>query len=162
MKAGLNLACKRYEDCYCQDWIYRSHQLTTCQLAEADIASQARTTAGTLGQTLQTGVTTAGTQFNRFVEGDSTHASSSSAPLSGRREPERKDFWESFGAAPAGPPKEKQDFWDEFASAGETRVSSTMERKKPSGIGTSAMKKSSGAGGMGGASAKKDDEWGEW
>jgi ADP-ribosylation factor GTPase-activating protein 1 len=37
-----------------------------------------------------------------------------------------------------------------------------MERKKPSGIGTSAMKKSGGAGGTGGASAKKDDEWGEW
>jgi ADP-ribosylation factor GTPase-activating protein 1 len=34
-----------------------------------------------------------------------------------------------------------------------------MERKKPSGIGTSAVKKSGGAGGKGG---KKDDEWGEW
>lgn len=135
------------------------------QLAEADIASQARTTAGTLGQTLQTGVTTAGTQFNRFVEGGGdSSASYSAVPTSGRREPERKDFWESFGAAPTGPSKDKQDFWDEFASAGEARVSSTMDRKKPSGIGTSAVKKSGGAGGSmgGGAGAKKDDEWGEW
>lgn len=36
-----------------------------------------------------------------------------------------------------------------------------MERKKPSGIGTSAMKKSGGSGSMSG-SAKKDDEWDKW
>ena len=139
------------------------------QLAEADLATQARTTAGTLGQTLQSGVANANTQFSRFVEGgDSAHPSSSSrAPLSGQREPERKDFWESFGAAPAGPAKDKQDFWDEFGSAGETRAgggggAGGMAGKKPSGIGTSAMKKGSAGGGMGGGGAKKDDEWGEW
>jgi ADP-ribosylation factor GTPase-activating protein 1 len=99
----------------------------------------------------------AGTQFNRFVEGDS----STQPATSGRRnaEPERKDFWESFGAAPKGPAQDKQDFWDEFSSAGETRTGGGMERKKPSGIGTTAVKKSGGAGGKGG---KKDDEWGEW
>ncbi|KAJ4363532.1 Zn finger-containing GTPase- Activating Protein for ARF [Neocucurbitaria cava] len=130
------------------------------KLAEADIASQARTTAGTLGQTLQSGVTNAGTTFNRFVEGESTSSSSSA------RQPERKDFWESFGEPPKGPPKEKQDFWDEFASAGETRVNATsggggssQQRSKPSGIGTSAMKKNTG--GAGGSAGKKD-EWGDW
>ncbi|KAI4702984.1 hypothetical protein J4E81_001857 [Alternaria sp. BMP 2799] len=140
------------------------------KLAEADLATQARTTAGTLGQTLQSGVANANTQFTRFVEGgDSAHPSSSSssssrAPLSGQREPERKDFWESFGAAPAGPAKDKQDFWDEFGSAGEARAGAAggMAGKKPSGIGTSAMKKGGGGGGMGGGGAKKDDEWGEW
>ena len=106
---------------------------------------------------MQSGVANANTQFNRFVEGDS----STHPPTSGRRnaEPERKDFWESFGAAPKGPAKGKQDFWDEFAGAGASAPAG-MERKKPSGIGTSAVKKSGGgAGGMGG---KKDDEWGEW
>ncbi|EMD63576.1 hypothetical protein COCSADRAFT_118620 [Bipolaris sorokiniana ND90Pr] len=127
------------------------------KLAEADLAAQARSTAGTLGQTLQSGVATANTQFTRFVEGDD----SSSTARRGAPEPERKDFWESFGAAPKGPAKEKQDFWDEFASAGEARTSTTMEKKKPSGIGTSAMKKSGGSGSMGG-SAKKDDEWDKW
>ncbi|KAH7558853.1 hypothetical protein BM1_04990 [Bipolaris maydis] len=126
-------------------------------LAEADLAAQARSTAGTLGQTLQSGVATANTQFTRFVEGDD----SSSTARRGAPEPERKDFWESFGAAPKGPAKDKQDFWDEFASAGEARTSTTMEKKKPSGIGTSAMKKSGGSGSMGG-SAKKDDEWDKW
>lgn len=125
------------------------------------MATQAQRTAGTLGQTLQSGVANAGTTFNRFVEGDSSHASSSNT---GRRavEPEKKDFWDSFGDAPKGPAKDKQDFWDEFASAGETKVSSMQERKKPSGIGTSAVKKS-GGGGAGSASVKKEDgEWGEW
>jgi ADP-ribosylation factor GTPase-activating protein 1 len=37
-----------------------------------------------------------------------------------------------------------------------------MERKKPSGIGTSAMKKGGAGSGMGGGGAKKDDDWGEW
>ncbi|KAF2819442.1 ArfGap-domain-containing protein [Ophiobolus disseminans] len=124
------------------------------KLAEADLATQAQRTAGTLGQTLQSGVANAGTTFNRFVEGGDSQASSS------RREPEKKDFWDSFGDAPKGPAKDKQDFWDEFASAGETRVGTQMDKKRPSGIGTSAVKKSGGAGGGGGK--KEDGEWGEW
>ncbi len=121
------------------------------QLAEADLASQARNTAGTLGQTITSSASNAGTAFNRFVEGDS-----GASNTRGAAEPERKDFWESFGEAPTGPAKDKQDFWDEFSSAGETRMNAT-QAKKPSGIGTSAMKKTSGGGG-----AKKDDGWGEW
>lgn len=110
-----------------------------------------------MGQTLQSGVASANQQFTRFVEGDD----SSSAQRRGGPEPERKDFWESFGAAPKGPAKDKQDFWDEFASAGEARTNATMEKKKPSGIGTSVVKKSGGSGSMSGA-VKKDDEWSEW
>ncbi|CAA9963219.1 ADP-ribosylation factor GTPase-activating protein [Pyrenophora teres f. maculata] len=140
-----------------EDWVKPG----MAKLAEADIAAQARTTAGTLGQTLQSGVATANTQFTRFVEGDNT-ASSSARRGTASAEPERKDFWESFGAAPKGPAKDKQDFWDEFSTAGEARASGGMERKKPSGIGTSAVKKgSAGGSGMGGG-GKKDDEWGEW
>jgi ADP-ribosylation factor GTPase-activating protein 1 len=121
------------------------------QLAEADLATQAQRTAGTLGQTLQSGVANAGSTFNRFVEGDSHNSSSST------REPAKKDFWDSFGDAPKGPAKEKQDFWDEFSSVGEQRMNSVQEKKKPSGIGTSAVKKSGG-----GAGKKEDGEWGEW
>lgn len=155
MRAGSSPVWQRYADEYGHLWIATTN---IPQLAEADIASQARNTAGTLGQTLQSGVANANTQFSRFVEGDE---SSSSTGRRGAAEPERRDFWESFGAAPKGPAKDKQDFWDEFATAGETRASATMERKKPSGIGTSAMKKGGVGGGMGGG-AKKDDEWGEW
>lgn len=128
------------------------------KLAEADIASQARNTAGTIGATLQTGVVNAGTTFNRFVEGEST---TSNARRGGPAvEPEHKDFWESFGAPAKGPSKDKQDFWDEFSTAGETRVNANQARQKPSGIGTTAMKK----GGSGGAASgkKEDDAWGEW
>lgn len=37
-------------------------------------------------------------------------------------------------------------------------MNTVEQKKKPSGIGTSAMKK----GGASGPAAKKDDEWGEW
>ncbi|KAF2187504.1 ArfGap-domain-containing protein [Zopfia rhizophila CBS 207.26] len=139
------------------------------KLAEADLASQARNTAATLGQGIQSGAGVAGNAFSRFVEGDEH------SPYKRNVEPEKKDFWDSFGAAPKGPsedkkdfwdefgaaPKgpsqEKHDFWDEFASAGEarsqTKAGGLGATKKPSGIGTSAMKKS----------GKKDDEgWGDW
>lgn len=123
--------------------------MTTSQLAEADLASQARNTAGVVGQGLQSGATAAGTTFNRFVEG-------SDSPSYRRvgAEPEKKDFWDSFGAPPKGPAEDKKDFWDEFASAGETRTQTVgTAGKKPSGLGTSAMKKP----------AKKDEDgWGDW
>lgn len=87
------------------------------------------------------------------MEGDG----SSSNPNSRAVQPEKKDFWDSFGDAPKGPANDKKDFWDEFSSVGEQRMNTAEQKKKPSGIGTSAMKK----GGAGGP-AKKDDEWGEW
>ncbi|KAH8724230.1 hypothetical protein GQ44DRAFT_618675 [Phaeosphaeriaceae sp. PMI808] len=140
------------------------------KLAEADLASQAQRTAGTLGTTLQSGVASAGTTFNRFVEGgDSTAAAASSSAATARRaaaEPEKKDFWDSFGDAPKGPAKDKQDFWDEFASVGEARGAQGGPRKT-SGIGTSAVKRGTGTGtgtgaGTGAGKKKEDGEWGEW
>ncbi|KAL5379553.1 hypothetical protein DPSP01_008430 [Paraphaeosphaeria sporulosa] len=116
------------------------------KLAEADLASQARQTVGVVGQGLQTGVATAGTTFNRFVEGSDGPASSSRS----RAEPEKKDFWDSFGAPPAGPAADKKDFWDEFSNVGGQAAAGA---KKPSGIGTSAMKK---------PATKKEEEWGDW
>ncbi|ORX89203.1 hypothetical protein BCR34DRAFT_581873 [Clohesyomyces aquaticus] len=124
------------------------------KLAEADLASQAAKTAAQLGQGLQSSTAAAGGALARFVEGDEH------GPAAGGRravEPEKKDFWDSFGAPPAGPSKDKEDFWDEFGAAGEARQQSKAgglgAQKKPSGIGTSAVKKSA---------EKKDDAWGDW
>ena len=75
---------------------------------------------------------------------------------------DKQDFWDEFGAPPKGPSKDKQDFWDEFGGAASERgglmsggLGGAGASKKPSGIGTSAMKKSGGGG-------KKDEDWGEW
>jgi ADP-ribosylation factor GTPase-activating protein 1 len=121
--------------------------LTTIQLAETDLAAQARLTAASLGQTVGQTVTavsgTATETFNRFVEGeDGSH---------GGPAPEKKDFWESFGAPPKGPAPEKKDFWDSFSDAGAARAEATS-------LGTSAMKSK----GSGGGPTKKDEDWGEW
>ncbi|KAH6625664.1 ADP-ribosylation factor GTPase-activating protein 1 [Boeremia exigua] len=126
------------------------------KLAEADIASQAQKTAGLMGQTIQASAANAGTAFNRFVEGESSGNTRRGV------QPAKKDFWDDFGAAPKGPSSDKQDFWDEFASAGEAGSNATSglgQKPKPSGIGTSAMKKGSGSGPTGG---KKDDKWEDW
>jgi ADP-ribosylation factor GTPase-activating protein 1 len=109
-----------------------------------------------MGQTIQSSAAQANTVFNRFVEGESSSNTRRGV------EPAKKDFWDDFGAAPKGPSKDKQDFWDEFASAGETRTNASSgltQKPKPSGIGTSAMKKSSASGP---AAGKKDDKWEDW
>lgn len=122
-----------------------------------------------MGQNIQSGATAAGGAINRFVEGDDhSHPSSSRNVDPERRDfwdsfgaapkgpsADKKDFWDEFGAAPTGPSKDKQDFWDEFASAGDSKTKNigTGAAKKPSGIGTAAVKKT----------GKKEEEgWGDW
>ena len=102
------------------------------QIAASDLAAQARAAALQAGQGIQSGAKGAAESLNKFVEGQENPAAG------GRRnaEPERKDFWDSFGA-----PAE--------------------ETSKPSGLGTSAIKKSSG-GGPTTASKGKDDGWDDW
>ncbi|WPH02767.1 ADP-ribosylation factor GTPase-activating protein GCS1 [Acrodontium crateriforme] len=130
-------------------------------IQDGEFAAQARARALQLGSTVQAGVQqgTRGLndQFSKFVDPD--HIPGSNAPTSGRRgpraEPEKKDFWDSFGQDPAGPSKDKKDFWDSFAAAGD----SVQAKAKPSSIGTAAMKPSAGSA----ATGKKDDgEWGDW
>ena len=141
------------------------------QLAEADLAAQARQTAATLGQGIQQGTSAAATSLSRFVEGsaDDHDPNQSSANRSrSTTAPEKKDFWDSFGQPPTGPAPDKRDFWDEFSSAGEVRAAGAgvgvgAARSKPAGIGTAAMKKGgAGAGAGGQAPAGKEDEWGDW
>ncbi|KAI4101974.1 MAG: hypothetical protein L6R37_004690 [Teloschistes peruensis] len=109
------------------------------KLQEADLATQARLTAAQVAHTVQTSSKTAAEHFNRFVEDSSTpssypnpHSSSSASPLShsqsqstktNKQEPERKDFWDSFGGS--GP------------ADGGGRVSPA----KGNAIGTAAMRK---------------------
>lgn len=94
------------------------------------------------------GTKSAAENFNRFVEGDERGPSRTGKGPA----PEKKDFWDSFGDAPAGPSNDKKDFWDDFAAAGEV----AQTKAKPTSIGTSAMKK------PGGGTQKSDDAWGDW
>ncbi|KAF2477469.1 ArfGap-domain-containing protein [Lindgomyces ingoldianus] len=147
------------------------------KLAEADLAAQARNTAATLGQGIQSTTTGAATALTRFVEGDEHSPNNPKPHPNAKRsvEPEKKDFWDSFGAPPdgpaadkkdfwddfgappKGPSKDKQDFWDEFSGVGGGSQGKGSlgvgGQKKPSGIGTSAVKKSG---------EKKDESWGDW
>ena len=123
------------------------------QLQEADLATQARITAASVGQTLQTGTRSAAENLNRFIdEGgrgarapradgrDGVIGASSGAKREGGGiEPERKDFWDSFG-----------DPTPKTSSGG----------SGGSAIGTAAMRKGGGgaaAGGSGSGSGGKDD-----
>ncbi|KAL9111137.1 MAG: hypothetical protein Q9227_004400 [Pyrenula ochraceoflavens] len=100
-------------------------------VASSDFASQAKTLGTQVGQGIQTGAKGAADKFNQFVEGQDERAAS----RANRSEPERKDFWDSFGA------------------------SNTPTSTQSSTIGTSAMKKGSGP--AGGASKGKEEGWGE-
>lgn len=133
-------------------------------LQDGELAAQAQR-LGTQGWTgLQQGTKGIGEQFNRFVDPE-LHPSQQGGPaMSGQRstaQPEKKDFWDSFGQDPAGPPREKKDFWDDFAAAGE--VAGQQQKAKGTSIGTSAMKTGgAGAGGAAAGAGKKDDGWSDW
>ena len=148
--------------------------------AEGDLAAQARATAMQAGTYVQQGAKGMGDQFNRFVDPEhpSTGVGAGAGGQRGTRGPEKQDFWDSFGQAPAGPPKEKKDFWedfgqapsgpprekkgfwDDFAAAGEQAGAKQQGGTKPTSIGTSAMKTSNAGAGAG--SKGDDDGWGAW
>lgn len=89
-----------------------------------------------MAQNAQKATKGAAEQFNRFVEGEGGTSSSSRTI-----EPEKKDFWDSFGA-PGEP------------------------TKKSSTIGTAAMKGGGAGGGglegKGTGGGKGEDGWEEW
>jgi len=107
-------------------------QPTAKNLASSDFAAQARNAALTAGKGLQTGAKGAAESFNKFVEGQDDKASAAAAARGG--EPERKDFWDSFGAGASG-----------------------ASSKSNSSIGTSAMKKTPASS----QTKSKDDGWGD-
>ncbi|KAF2862330.1 ArfGap-domain-containing protein [Piedraia hortae CBS 480.64] len=115
-------------------------------IQDGELAAQAQRWGTTLGSQAQKGVRGLGEQFHKFVDPDDSNQS--------RMEPERKEFWDNFGQAPTGPPKEKKAFWDEFAAAGEARHKSSSS--KSTNIGTGTVKPGSSSG------KKEDGEWGDW
>ncbi|MCJ1484946.1 Zn finger-containing GTPase- Activating Protein for ARF [Schaereria dolodes] len=107
-------------------------QPTAQKLAEADLATQARITAAQVAQNVQKGTKGAAEQFNRFVEGEGDPTSHKARST----EPEKKDFWDSFGVA------------------GDDRTSSMSSTGgKSSAIGTAAMKSA------GKDDAPDEDKW---
>ncbi|KAI9795218.1 MAG: Zn finger-containing GTPase- Activating Protein for ARF [Piccolia ochrophora] len=169
-------------------------QPTAQKLAEADLAHAARQQAALLSQNITSGTKGAAESFNRFVEGGGDQPSSSTNASSSTNrsaaQPEKPEFWDSFGGAeettkPAlgglvGVGKksvepEKRDFWDSFGVGDEGApggsagggVGGGASSSKPSAIGTAAMRKGGGGGGGAGTSSaagpggkRKDGE--EW
>jgi ADP-ribosylation factor GTPase-activating protein 1 len=129
---------------------------------DGEFAAQAQRLGTQSWNGIQQGTKGLGEQFNKFVDPDHAGAAGSSSRQSGGK-PEKADFWDSFGQDPAGPPKEKKEFWDDFASAGEAATQSKTA-PKPTSIGTSAMKTSSGGAGGAAVGGKKEGEegWGDW
>ncbi|ETI23836.1 hypothetical protein G647_05642 [Cladophialophora carrionii CBS 160.54] len=75
-------------------------QPTAKNIAASDFASQAQKAAMAAGQGLQSGARGAAQSFNKFVEGQDERAAASAA--SRDVEPERKDFWDTFGQSGGG------------------------------------------------------------
>ncbi|KIX09520.1 uncharacterized protein Z518_00600 [Rhinocladiella mackenziei CBS 650.93] len=101
-------------------------------IATSDFAAQARNAAFAAGQGIQSGAKGAAESFNKFIEGQDEKASTVAAAK--KVEPERKDFWDSFGA-----PSESN--------------------KTTSSIGTSAMKKTTTTANP--PMKTKEDGWGD-
>jgi ADP-ribosylation factor GTPase-activating protein 1 len=118
------------------------------QLAESDIAAQARLTAANVAQNVSRGAqgaaTTVNRSFNNFVEGSSDDHRAV--------DPEKKDFWDSFGksanSATAG------------GGSGSSGIGAGGKKSTSSAIGTSAMKSSSNSTAGGGGGDGKED-WGD-
>lgn len=107
-------------------------QPTAKNIASTEFAAQAQKSLATVSSGVASGAKGATQQFHKFVEGQDNAAASAASRRPGA-EPERKDFWDSFG------------------------VSSDAPAAKPSSIGTSAMKKTTND-----VPAKKKDEgWGD-
>jgi ADP-ribosylation factor GTPase-activating protein 1 len=102
------------------------------QIASTDFAAQARNAAVAAGQGIQSGAKGAADGFNKFIEGQDEGASAAASRK--KVEPERKDFWDSFGVS--------------------------KDEDKPSNIGTGVLKKTTSNTGSG-AKRSKDDGWGE-
>lgn len=105
------------------------------QLAETDIAAQARQTAAQVARGAQAGAKGAADGFNRFVEGTDGPAKRS-VPLD----------------------ESKKDFWDSFADAGAQKQQ--QQSQQPRGaVGTASIKKPATPMGPG---AKEEDKWDAW
>lgn len=116
---------------------------TAKNITSSEFASQARAAALQAGTGLQSTAKSASESFNRFVEGqhEGQHATSPTAPRA-----TRSGAGAGAGATSSTVEPERKDFWDSF---GEPSLTETVAASMPSSsIGTAAMKKggSTGAG----------------
>lgn len=145
-------------------------QPTAGKIASSDLAAQARAAAVQAGTGIQSTAKSATESFNRFVEGQEPSARSAAPAGAGAgsvkkaTEPERKDFWDSFGAA------------ETTSTSTSAAHDSDKPKPKSSSIGTAAMK--TGGNGEGSAGAPlgsaaaatkgkgkgmgEDDGWDDW
>ncbi|KAJ9227245.1 hypothetical protein DTO027B5_749 [Paecilomyces variotii] len=117
-------------------------QPTARQLAESDLAAQARLHAAQLGQNLQTGARGAADTFGRFVEG----------PDGRRVEPERKEFWDELSSIGA---KENRKSTSSIGTA-------AMKRGPSSSISSGFGSTSTPAQTTSSSSTGKDDWHDDW
>ncbi|KAK5137909.1 hypothetical protein LTR08_006678 [Meristemomyces frigidus] len=132
-------------------------------LQDGELAAQAQRFGTQLGSSVQQGTKGLGQTLTKFIDPDDQGHAAGPA-MSGTRgsgKPEKADFWDSFGADPAGPPKEKKEFWDDFAAVGE-QAAHQQQKAQPaaSSIGTSAMKNTSPSGAT--AAGRKEEGDGGW
>ncbi|RPA71974.1 ArfGap-domain-containing protein [Ascobolus immersus RN42] len=123
---------------------------TAAKLAESEVAAQALRQVEMLGQKVAEGGKVAATHVQRTLDANQTGSRGKYAAVG--QEPERKDFWDSFGG-------DGDDGWSSAGPAG--------KESKPSALGTSAMK-GMGSTGSGAATPvrkekKKEEEgWEDW
>lgn len=150
-------------------------QPTAGKIASSDLAAQARAAAMQAGTGIQSTAKSATESFNRFVEGQEPTTRSAAAAGAGAEagassakkvtEPERKDFWDSFGAATTS-----------TSTSASAAHDSEKPKPKPSSIGTAAMKTGGNGEGLAsaplgsaaastkgkGKGAGEDDGWDDW
>lgn len=133
-------------------------QPTAKTIASSDLAAQARLAAMQAGTGLQNSAKTASESFNRFVEGQE-HPARSGA----REEPERKDFWDSFGAnAAAGGAEAGKARPSSIGTAAMKTAGSTAAGNGPLSGGSGSGAASTPGGGGPPAAGKGDDGWDDW
>ncbi|KAJ9149067.1 ADP-ribosylation factor GTPase-activating protein GCS1 [Pleurostoma richardsiae] len=112
-------------------------QPTAKQIAESDIAAQARNTAGQVARQAQLGARNAQDSFSRFVEGQPGPGGQS-----------------QYRQVPID--ESKKSFWDDFSSLADQR------NQGSSAIGTAAMGKGGSRGAAANPKAQQQDDWDDW
>lgn len=124
-------------------------QPTAKQLAESDLAAQARVVSGNVARSAQQGARSAQEGFNRFVEGSGGSGGSGG---------------QYRAVSNTGMDESRRAFWDDFSSIADRPTASAAAPPRKTTVGTMAMGKGSSGVGSGGGPAEsgKKDEWEDW
>ena len=118
-------------------------QPTAKQIAESDLAAQARAVSGNVARSAQMGARSAQENFNRFVEGSGSSSGGQYRAVNN-----------------SGMDEDKRAFWDDFSSIADKPVVAGPPRKTT--VGTMAMGKGNSGASSGPADSGKKDEWEDW